>query len=138
MSDVTEFPHLDHDQITEVVRLDLSRRLKRFLDRMDVFMDDDPRDFTPGQVANYLAAVKIWGALYQVQLRPPDKSGMLSVEKVEQLLAAAREEAAREAVEAERARLAAEARMALESAGAGVREALQRERDRRAREGQVS
>lgn len=132
--DSVEFPSLDHDQITEMVRLDLSRRLKSFLDRMDVFMQDDPRDFTPGQVANYLAAVKIWAALYQAHQKPTDKSGMLSLDKVEQLLAAAREEAAREAVEAERHRVALESRKALESAGAGVRDALQRERDRRARE----
>lgn len=131
--DSVEFPTLDHDQITEMVRHNLAQRLTRFLDRMDVFMDDDPRDFSPGQVATYLSAVKLLGGLYQAHQRPVDKSAMVELVKVEKLIEAAREEAAREAVEAERARIAHESRLALESAGSGVRAALARERDRQDR-----
>lgn len=128
-----DFVQLDHDQISEKVRYTLAQRLTRYLDRMDVFMDDDPRDFSPPQVGNYLTAVKLLGSLYQAHLRPVDKSGMVPVDRVEKMLEAARTEAAAQAVEAERLRVAQETRLALESAGTGVREALERERNRQAR-----
>jgi hypothetical protein len=128
-----EIQDLDHDQISEKVRYNLAQRLTRLLDKFEIFLDDDPRDFTPGQISNYLTAVKILGSLYQAHLRPVDKSGMVSVERVEKMIEAARTEAALEAVEAERSRVAEESRRALESAGTGVRDALRRERDRQAR-----
>lgn len=128
-----DFVQLDHDQITEKVRYTLAQRLTRYLDRMDVFMDDDPRDFSPPQVSNYLAAVKLLGSLYQAHLRPVDKSGMLPMDRVEKLLELARTEAAAQAVEEFRAQQALENLRALESAGTGVREALVRERDRQSR-----
>lgn len=128
-----DFVELDHDQISEKVRYTLAQRLTRYLDRMDVFMDDDPRDFSPPQVSNYLAAVKLLGSLYQAHLRPVDKSGMVPMERVEKLLELARTEAAVLAVEEYKAQQALEARRALESAGTGVREALERERDRQSR-----
>jgi signal transduction histidine kinase len=131
---VIDFPELpDHDQISERVRIELGQRLTRLLDRFEMFLEDDPRDFSPGQIANYLTAAKMLGGLYQTFQRPVDKSGSIPADKVEKLLEAARMQAALEAVEAERARIAHERRMALESAGSGVRTALQRERDRQLR-----
>lgn len=128
-----EIQDLDHDKISEKVRIELAHRLTRLLDKFEIFLDDDPRDFSPGQISNYLSAVKILASLYQAHLRPVDKSGMVSAERVEKLLEAARTEAALEAVENERLRVAAESRMALEAAGTGIRDALARERDRQAR-----
>lgn len=128
-----EIQDLDHDQISEKVRIELAHRLTRLLDKFEIFLDDDPRDFSPGQISNYLNAVKILASLYQAHQRPVDKSGMISAEKVEKLLEAARTQATLEAVENERLRVQAEARMAIEAAGTGIREALTRERDRQAR-----
>ena len=128
-----DITNLDHDQISEEVRIRAAARLERLMSRMEVFLDDDPRDFSPGQLAIYLNALKLQGSLYQAFQRPVDKSGMLPAPVVEKMLEQARTEAALEAVEAEKARIALESRLALESAGAGVREALERERDRQSR-----
>lgn len=125
---------LDHDQISEEVRIRIAARLERLMERFEIFLGDDPRDFSPGQLAIYLNALKLQGSLYQAFQRPVDKSGMLPAPVVEKMLEQARTEAALEAVEAEKARIALESRLALESAGAGVREALERERDRQSRQ----
>lgn len=128
-----EIVDLDHDKISERVRMELAQRLTRLLDKFEIFLDDDPRDFSPGQISNYLTAVKILGSLYQAHLRPVDKSGMIPADRVEKMIEIACAQAVSEALEAERARTALESRAALESAGTGVRDALRRERDRQAR-----
>jgi hypothetical protein len=128
-----EIVDLDHDQISERVRMELAQRLTRLADRFEIFLDDDPREFSPGQIANYLTTLKILGSLYQVHQRPVDKSGMVPVDKVEKMIEAASAQAVEEALEAERARIRQESRMALESAGIGVRHALERERARQER-----
>lgn len=128
-----EIVDLDHDKISERVRMELAQRLTRLLDKFEIFLDDDPRDFSPGQISNYLTAVKILGSLYQAHLRPVDKSGMVPADRVEKMIEIACASAVAEALEAERARTALESRAALESAGTGIRTALARERDRQAR-----
>lgn len=130
---IIDMVDLDHDQISEKVRIELARRLTRLLDKFEVFLDDDPREFSPGQITNYLTAVKLLGSLYQAHQRPVDKSGMVSASQVEKLLEAATAQAVAEALEVERARIKAETRMALESAGTGIRDALDRERERQSR-----
>ena len=128
-----EIVDLDHDKISERVRMELAQRLTRLLNKFEIFLDDDPRDFSPGQISNYLTAVKILGSLYQAHLRPVDKSGMVPADRVEKMIEIACASAVAEALEAERARTALESRVALELAGTGVRTALARERDRQAR-----
>jgi hypothetical protein len=130
---IIDMVELDHDQISEKVRIELARRLTNLLDKFEVFLDDDPREFSPGQIANYLSAVKLLGSLYQAQLRPVDKSGMVSADRVEKMIEAASAVAVQEALELERARVRAETRLALESAGTGVREPLSRERERQSK-----
>jgi nitrogen-specific signal transduction histidine kinase len=124
---------LDHDQITEKVRIELARRLTGLLDRFEVFLEDDPREFSPGQITNYLNAVKLLASLYQAHQRPVDKSGMVSAAQVEKLIEIACAQAVAEALEAEKARTAHERALALESAGTGIRDALNRERERQSR-----
>lgn len=127
------YPEIDHEQVREKVRTELGHRITRLMDKYEVFLDDDPRDFSPGQVANYLTAAKILGALYQSFKEPVDKSGMIPADKVEKMIEAATAQAVAEALELERARIASERLLALESAGTGVRAALSRERDRQTR-----
>lgn len=128
-----DYFEIDHDQMTERVRMELAQRLTRLMDKFEIFLDDDPRDFSPGQIATYLTAVKLLGSLYQAHQRPVDKSGMIPADKVEKMIEAARIQAAEEAVLLERARIAQEHLLALEAAKTGVREALGRERDRQVR-----
>jgi hypothetical protein len=130
---LTDFPEFDHDQMSERVRMQLAQRITRLMDKFEIFLDDDPRDFSPGQIANYLAAAKLLGSLYQAHQRPVDKSGMIPADKVEKLMAAACAQAVEDALTQERARIQAERLMALESAGSGIRDALKRERDRQSR-----
>lgn len=130
---IIDMVELDHDQITEKVRMELARRLTGLLDRFEVFLEDDPREFSPGQIANYLNAVKLLGSLYQAHQRPVDKSGMIPADRVEKLIEAACAQAVAEALEAERLAVASRTRLALESAGTGIRDALAVERARQAR-----
>lgn len=130
---IIDMVELDHDQITEKVRIELARRLTGLLDRFEVFLEDDPREFSPGQITNYLNAVKLLASLYQAHQRPVDKSGMVSAAQVEKLIEIACAQAVAEALEAERARIAHERALALESAGTGIRDALNRERERQSR-----
>lgn len=130
---IIDMVELDHDQITEKVRIELARRLTGLLDRFEVFLEDDPREFSPGQITNYLNAVKLLASLYQAHQRPVDKSGMVSAAQVEKLIEIACAQAVAEALEAERARIAHERALALESAGTGIRDALSRERERQSR-----
>lgn len=125
----------DHDQVSERVRMELAQKLMRLCDRFEMFLDDDPRDLSPGMVANYLTAVRMLGGLYQTFARPVDRSGSVPAERVEKMLEAARMQAAEEAREAYKLEQAAQRRMALESAGSKVREDLARERERRERQG---
>lgn len=128
-----DFYDIDHDKMSDRVRMELASRLTRLVDKFEIFLDDDPRDFSPGQITNYLTALKLLGSLFQVQQRPVDRSGLVPADRVEKMIQAACEVAVAQALEAERARIAAESRLALESAGAGVRDALRRERDRQSR-----
>jgi hypothetical protein len=133
MDDTTEYVGTDHDKISERVRIDLSVRLSKLMNSYEMFLDSDPRDFSPAQVANYLTTAKLLGSLWQSFQRPVDRSGLIPADRVEKMIEAACAQAVTEALEAERALAAAQHRMALESAGTGVREALARERDRRSR-----
>lgn len=128
-----DFYDIDHDKMSDRVRMELASRLTRLVDKFEIFLDDDPRDFSPGQITNYLTALKLLGSLFQVQQRPVDRSGLVPADRVEKMIQAACEVAVAQALEAERARIAVESRLALESAGAGVRDALRRERDRQSR-----
>lgn len=131
--DMGEMP--DHDQVSERVRMELAQKLMHLCGRFEMFLDDDPRDLSPGMVANYLTAVRMLGGLYQTFARPVDRSGSISVERVEKMIEAARMQAAEEAREVLRLEQAADRRLALESAGSKVREDLVRERERRERQG---
>ena len=133
MTQGMEFYDIDHDKMSDRVRMELASRLTRLMNKFEIILDDDPREFSPGQVANYLAAVKLLGSLYQAHQRPVDKSGMVPAAQVEKLIEAACVEAVASALEAEKARIASERHLALESAGTGVRAALSRERDRQVR-----
>jgi hypothetical protein len=126
---------LDHDRISEEVRTRLAYRLDRLMSRMDVFLEDDPREFSASQLMAYLQAAKVLGSLYQVFQRPQDQAGTVPLERVERMLEAARVQAALDAVEAERVLVQERARMALESAQSKVREDLQGERERRSKGG---
>lgn len=128
-----EFQDIDHDRMSDRVRMELAQRLTRLMNKFEIFLDDDPRDFSPGQIANYLNCVKLLGSLYQAHQRPVDKSGMVPADRVQKMIEIACAEAVAQALESERARIATERLMALESAGAGVRDALARERDRQTR-----
>lgn len=128
-----DFYDIDHDKMSDRVRMELASRLTRLVDKFEIFLDDDPRDFSPGQITNYLTALKLLGSLFQVQQRPVDRSGLVPADRVEKMIQAACDVAVAQALEAERARIAVESRLALESAGAGVRDALRRERDRQSR-----
>lgn len=130
-----EFVDVDHDKLSERVRIELAQRLLRLIDKFEIFLDDDPRDFSPGQLANFLNAVKLLGSMYQVQQKPADRSGLVPADRVEKMIETACALAVAEALEAERARIAQEARLALEAAGSDVRAALARERDRQGRAG---
>lgn len=134
MTEHVEFVAVDHDKVSERVRIDLSVRLQRLMDKYEMFLDDDPRDFSPAQVGNYLMAAKMLGGLWQSFARPVDRSGLVPAERVEKMIEAATAAAVTEALEAERAAVAAQSRLALESAGSDVRAALQRDRDRRGRQ----
>ena len=135
MTESLEFVAVDHDKVSERVRIDLSVKLQRLAERYEMFLDDDPRDFTPAQVGNYLTALKMLGSLWQSFQRPVDRSGLVPADRVEKMIEAATAAAVTEALEAERASVAASTRLALESAGSDVRAALQRDRDRRGRQG---
>jgi len=128
-----DYVDVDHDKMSDRVRMELAQRLTRLMNKFEIFLDDDPRDFSPGQIANYLNCVKLLGSLYQAHQRPVDKSGMVPADRVEKLIEAACAEAVAQALEVERARIQAARLTALESAGAGVRDALARERDRQTR-----
>lgn len=120
----------DHDQISQEVRIRLASRLENLLNRMEIFIDDDPREFSASQLTVYLQAVRIMGSLYQAFARPVDQAGFIPAERVERMLEAARIEAAALAVTSERERVALESRLALESARSGVRDRLALERAR--------
>lgn len=128
-----DYQEIDHDRMTERVRMELAQRLTRLMDKFEMFLDEDPRDFSPGQIANYLNCVKLLGSLYQAHQRPVDKSGMIPADRVQKMIEIACAEAVAQALEAEKARIAGERLRELESAGAGVREALERERARQSR-----
>ena len=128
-----EFQDIDHDRMTERVRMELAQRLTRLMNKFEIFLDDDPRDFSPAQIANYLNCVKLLGSLYQAHQRPVDKSGMVPADRVQKMIEIACAEAVTQALESEKARIASERLVALESAGTGVRDALARERDRQTR-----
>ena len=128
-----EFQDIDHDRMTERVRMELAQRLTRLMNKFEIFLDDDPRDFSPAQIANYLNCVKLLGSLYQAHQRPVDKSGMVPADRVQKMIEIACAEAVQQALEVERAGIAAARLTALESAGTGVRDALARERDRQTR-----
>lgn len=128
-----DYFEIDHDKMSERVRMELAQRLTRLMDKFEIFLDDDPREFSPGQISNYLTAVKLLGSLYQAHQRPVDKSGMIPADRVEKLIEAACAQAVAEALESEKARIQAERLTALESAQSGIRQALGRERDRQVR-----
>ena len=135
MNENLEFVSPDHDKVSERVRIDLSVKLQRLAEKYEMFLDDDPRDFTPAQVGNYLTALKMLGSLWQAFQRPVDRSGMVPADRVEKMIEASVAVAVTQALEAERASVAADRRLALESAGSDVRAALQRDRDRQGRQG---
>lgn len=125
--DVARF---DHHRLREEVRVRLAARYERLLNAMEIFLDDDPRDFSAAQLGVYLQALKGLGDLYQARDKPSDGEDMITLVKAQQLAEAAALEAAEAARRDERAVLEAARMLELESAGSKLRDRLRRLRDR--------
>ena len=96
-----DYDNLDHDRISQEVRIRLAVRLERILDDLEPLLDPNHPanlgEVKPAFIVAYLAAVKQMGALYQVQQRPETDS--VPAAKVARMLEEARAIAAAEAVE---------------------------------------
>lgn len=99
--DDLDFDHLDHDRISQEVRIRLAVRLERLLDQLEPMLDPhhpaNLGEVKPPLIVAFLAAVKQLGSLYQVQQRPETDS--VPAAKVARMLEEARALAAAEAVE---------------------------------------
>lgn len=126
----------DHDRLREEVRIRLAARYERLLNAMEVFLEDDPRDFSAAQLGVYLQAMKGLGDLYQARDKPSQGEDLIPLEKAQRLAELAAVEAAEVARVEERARIAGERVLELEQAGGTLRERLQRLRDREGGQGE--
>lgn len=126
-----DISRLDHDKLSQEVRIRLAARLERLLNAMEILVEGDPRDFSASQLAVYLQTVRLLGDLYQVRERPRDEAGMVSADKVEKLIAAAVEEAVALARAEEREKVRILQLSAVESSREQIHARLQVLRDRR-------
>lgn len=91
----------DHARISNQVRVQLGDRLERMLRILEpLIRGDDGMPPMPGHLQAYLAAMKLFGDLYQVTKPPRGDGDLIEVSKVDKMIEAARMEAAAEAVEA--------------------------------------
>lgn len=125
-----DLSRIDHERLREEVRIRLAHRYEKLLNAMEVFLDDDPREFSAAQLAIYLQTARNLGDLYQVRDRPRDTEEFLTLEQAERLAESRAVEAAEAARVEERQRLEGARMLELEGAGRSLRERLGRLRDR--------
>lgn len=113
-----------HAQVREQVRRQLGWKLETLLKDLTPYVNGDIGEILPGHVNVFLTAVKLQGQLWQAFDAPEPEEGVLTPGRVAKMLEAARTEAAEAAVVAERARVAQDRVLALESAGSQIRDKL--------------
>lgn len=110
-----------HAQVREQVRRSLGWKLEELMKDLTPYVNGDMGEILPGHVNVFLTAVKLQAGLWQAMDAPEPEDGVLTPGKVQRMLEAARIEAAEHAIAAERARVAQERVLALESAGSAIR-----------------
>jgi hypothetical protein len=123
MTDIQETQN--YDQISDHVRTQLSWKCETLLKELDEMFRDDPTSLTAGMVSAYTGLLKTYGGLWRVTERPVESGSMIPAALVARMVEEARETAALEARESERARIEAESRLALESASSRLRDRLE-------------
>jgi hypothetical protein len=123
-----DFENLNHERISQEVRIRLAVRLERLLDDLEPMLDPHhPANLgevkAPFIVA-YLAAVKQLGSLYQVQQRPDTDS--IPAARVARMVEEARILAAAEAVEEYKRLREVDSRSRVEQARESLTRALER------------
>lgn len=113
-----------HAEVRERVRRSLGWKLEELMKDLAPYVNGDMGEILPGHVNVFLTAAKLQGQLWQAFDAPEPEEGVLTPGRVNRMLEAARIEAADAAVAAERARVASERVLALESAGSKVRDKL--------------
>lgn len=125
-----DISRIDHEKLSQEVRIRLAARLERLLNAMEILIDGDPRDLSASQGSIYLQAVKLLGDLYQVRERP-QSGDMVPAEKVQKMI----DQAVTQAVEAARIEEREKVRIlqieAVESSREQISARLQLLRDRR-------
>jgi hypothetical protein len=105
LMDIVEYSPDDHARISHQVRIQLGDRLERMLKTLEPLIEGQYGEPPmPGHLQAYLAGIKLFGAMYQVDKPPRGDEDLIPVEKVTKMLEAARVEAAAEAVQAVQAR----------------------------------
>ena len=127
---MTDIETQGYEQIKEHVRTQLSWRAEQALKDMDKMFVDDPGTRTAGMMSAYAAMLKTYGSFWRVTDKPEDQRDLIPAATVARMLQEARIEAAAEAVEVERARVALESQRALESADSELRRRLDSLRNR--------
>lgn len=125
---MTDLERITYDEITEQVRIRLTRRLEDVLNTLTPYVNGDMGDVAPGHVQVFLAAAKLQGSLYRAFDRPVDSGDRIPAATVARMIAEAAELAAVEAASLERVRIEAERRVALESGRSRLRDELVRVR----------
>lgn len=91
----------DHARISNQVRVQLGDRLEKMLRTLEPLISGDfGEPPMPGHLQAYLAAMKLFGDMYQVTKPPRGDDDMVEASKVAKMIEVARMEAAAEAVEA--------------------------------------
>lgn len=129
LSDMSELEHITYDEITEQVRIRLTRRLEEVLNTLTPYVNGAMGDVAPGHVQVFLASAKLQGALYRAFDRPVSDGDRIPAAVVARMLEDAREAAAAEARVLERVRIEAERSLALESGRSKLRQELERVRN---------
>lgn len=125
---MSELEHITYDEITEQVRIRLTRRLEEVLNTLTPYVRGDMGDVAPGHVQVFLATAKLQGSLYRAFDRPANEGERIPAAAVARMLEEAREAAAQEARVLERVRIESERRLALESGKSKLRQELDRVR----------
>lgn len=119
---------LDHDRISQEVRIRLAARLEHLLEVLEPQLAPDNHfnmgEVSPGLIQAYLSAVKLLGGMYQVQQRPDADS--VPAARVARMVQEAEQRAARAAVEEFRAVRELEGRREFDDAKAALLEQLSR------------
>jgi hypothetical protein len=126
---MSEMEHIGYDEITEQVRIRLTRRVEEVLNSLTPYVNGAMGDVAPGHVQVFLAAAKLQGSLYRAFDRPVADGDRIPATVVARMLDEAREAAAEEARVLERVRIEAERTRALESGRSKLREELERVRN---------